>query len=130
MQLILLVLHVLICVSLIALILVQQGKGADIGAAFGSGASQTVFGSQGSTSFLFRMTATLAALFFMTSMALTYVTSKQAQQTQIQLPSTTKTAPIPVPTQPLSAPSSTNSTAPSNSVDQVPIPAVPGTNTN
>ena len=61
---ILLVLHVIISIALIALILVQQGKGAQAGAAFGSGASQTIFGSQGSGGFLSRTTAILAALFF------------------------------------------------------------------
>lgn len=66
----LLVVHVLLSISLIVLILLQQGKGADAGAAFGSGASSTVFGSQGSASFLSRTTAILATLFFAVSLAL------------------------------------------------------------
>jgi len=61
---IILVVHVLIATGLIALVLLQQGKGADAGAAFGAGASGTVFGSQGSASFLTRTTAALATLFF------------------------------------------------------------------
>lgn len=61
---IVLLLHVLICIGIIALVLVQHGKGADMGASFGSGASNTVFGSQGSSSFLVKMTTTLAAAFF------------------------------------------------------------------
>ncbi len=67
---IILVIHVLIATGLIALVLLQQGKGADAGAAFGSGASGTVFGSQGSASFLTRTTAVLATLFFVTSLTL------------------------------------------------------------
>lgn len=72
MQLILTVVHLLLAIGLVALILIQHGKGADAGAAFGSGASATVFGSRGSGSFLSRSTAILATLFFLTSMALAY----------------------------------------------------------
>ncbi|MCF7983231.1 MAG: preprotein translocase subunit SecG [Thiohalocapsa sp.] len=72
MQLILTVVHLLLAIGLVALILIQHGKGADAGAAFGSGASATVFGAQGSGSFLSRSTAVLATLFFLTSMALAY----------------------------------------------------------
>ena len=70
---ILLVVHVLISVSIVGLILLQQGKGADAGAAFGGGSSGTVFGSQGSGNFLSRATAVLAALFFVTSLWLAYL---------------------------------------------------------
>lgn len=66
----LIILHVLIAVGIITLVLLQQGRGADAGAAFGSGASGTVFGAQGSASFLTRTTAVLATLFFATSLAL------------------------------------------------------------
>ena len=66
----LIVVQVLMAIGLSALILVQHGKGADAGAAFGSGASSTVFGSQGSASFLTRATAILATLFFLNSLAL------------------------------------------------------------
>jgi len=74
---IILSIHVIIAIVLIVLILVQHGKGADAGAAFGSGAagaSGTVFGSQGSASFLTRLTAGLATAFFLTSLGLAYVT--------------------------------------------------------
>ncbi|RRQ20722.1 preprotein translocase subunit SecG [Thiohalobacter thiocyanaticus] len=67
---ILIIVQVLIAIGLVVLILLQHGKGADAGAAFGSGASSTVFGSQGSASFLTRITAVLAALFFLNSLAL------------------------------------------------------------
>jgi len=66
-------LDVLLAVALIALVLLQHGKGADAGAAFGSGASATVFGAQGSASFLTKMTAWLAAAFFANSLALAYM---------------------------------------------------------
>jgi preprotein translocase subunit SecG len=72
MQLFLTVLHLLLALGLIGLILIQHGKGADAGAAFGSGASATVFGSRGSGSFLTRVTAIMATTFFLTSMALAY----------------------------------------------------------
>ena len=72
MEVLLLVIHVVVAVALVTFVLLQQGKGADAGAAFGSGASSTVFGSRGSTSFLSRTTAILAAIFFATSLWLAY----------------------------------------------------------
>ncbi|MET0089822.1 MAG: preprotein translocase subunit SecG [Candidatus Thiodiazotropha sp.] len=72
MQTILTVFHILLAVGLVGLILIQHGKGADMGAAFGSGASGTVFGAKGSASFLTRTTAILATLFFVTSIAMGY----------------------------------------------------------
>ena len=76
-QTILLVAQVLIAVSLIGLILIQHGKGADAGAAFGSGASSTVFGSQGSSNFLTKATAILAFLFLANSLSLAFIASKR-----------------------------------------------------
>lgn len=70
---ILIVVQVLVSLSLVGLILVQQGKGADAGAAFGSGASGTVFGAQGAANFLSRATGTLATAFFVISLALAYL---------------------------------------------------------
>ena len=70
---ILVVLEVLVSVALIGLILLQHGKGADAGPAFGSGASGTVFGSRGSANFLSRATAWLAGVFFIVSLALAYL---------------------------------------------------------
>jgi preprotein translocase subunit SecG len=69
--------HVLLAVSLITIVLLQRGKGAEAGAAFGAGASGTVFGSQGSASFLSRTTAVLATLFFATSLTLAYLAGQQ-----------------------------------------------------
>jgi preprotein translocase subunit SecG len=79
MQQILLVLHVLVCIALIALVVLQRGKGAEAGAAFGGGASQTVFGSRGAGTFLIKITGSLAALFFITSIGLNYLTSIQSR---------------------------------------------------
>lgn len=77
MQTVLLLIHVVIAIVLVVLVLLQHGKGADAGAAFGSGASQTVFGSRGSASFLTRTTAVLATLFFVTSLVLAYMSTQQ-----------------------------------------------------
>ena len=66
----LLVIFLLISIGLVALIMLQQGKGADMGASFGAGASATLFGSNGSGNFMTRMTAVLAALFFVISLIL------------------------------------------------------------
>ena len=70
MQTILTVVQVFLSLGLIGLVLIQHGRGADAGAAFGAGASATVFGARGSGSFLSRATGIIAALFFLTSMAL------------------------------------------------------------
>jgi preprotein translocase subunit SecG len=72
MESILVVVHLFLAIGLVALILIQHGKGADMGAAFGSGASASVFGARGASNFLSRTTGILAALFFATSLALAY----------------------------------------------------------
>ncbi len=77
------VIHVVLTISLIVLVLVQRGKGADIGAAFGSGASSTMFGSQGSASFLTRITGAVAALFFITSLSLVYLNGQRGEQKSV-----------------------------------------------
>lgn len=78
MESLILIVHVLLAISVIALVLLQQGKGADMGASFGSGASQTVFGSGGSGNFMTRATAVLATFFFVTSFALAIVAKDKA----------------------------------------------------
>jgi preprotein translocase subunit SecG len=70
---VIIVVHILLGLSIIGLILMQQGKGADAGATFGGGASGSVFGAQGAASFLSRTTAILAALFFSTSLGLAWI---------------------------------------------------------
>ncbi len=74
------VVHLLTAISLCGLVLVQHGKGADMGAAFGSGSAGSLFGSSGSANFLSRSTAVAATLFFITSLTLTYLYSHPAQQ--------------------------------------------------
>lgn len=97
---IIVVLHVLVAMALIGLVLIQHGKGADIGAAFGSGASGTVFGSQGVGSFLFKFTSGLAIAFFVTSLSLSSMMARQYHKTtQVLVPQTSE-APaqsIPIP---------------------------------
>jgi preprotein translocase subunit SecG len=72
-EVILLVIHVIIAMAIIALVLLQHGKGADMGASFGSGSSGSLFGASGSANFLSRTTAVLATIFFASSLVLTYV---------------------------------------------------------
>lgn len=76
---ILLIIQIITAVVLIGLILIQHGKGAQAGAAFGSGASQTVFGSQGTGGFLSRATGFLAAVFFILSLALAYLINSSSR---------------------------------------------------
>lgn len=70
--------HTVIALLIIALVLLQKGKGAEAGAAFGSGASDTVFGAKGSSNFFSRATAILATAFFVSSLSLAYLSSQQA----------------------------------------------------
>ena len=78
MQTVVLGVHTLVALLVIVLVLLQRGKGADAGAAFGAGASGTVFGARGSASFFSRATAVLATLFFATSLGLAYLSSQRA----------------------------------------------------
>lgn len=74
-----LILHVLAALGVIGLVLLQHGKGADMGAAFGGGASGSLFGATGSANFLSRTTAVLAAIFFATSLGLSYLSSQKTE---------------------------------------------------
>ena len=79
MEVFLLIVHVLVGAAVIGLVLLQHGKGADMGAAFGSGSAGSLFGASGSANFLSRTTAILATLFFVTSLGLTYVSTKRTE---------------------------------------------------
>ena len=68
--------HIIVCISLVIIVLLQQGKGAEVGAVFG-GSSQTVFGATGAAGVLVRLTAVLAAIFFVTSLFLAYASTKR-----------------------------------------------------
>ncbi|SMN14808.1 Preprotein translocase subunit SecG (TC 3.A.5.1.1) [uncultured Candidatus Thioglobus sp.] len=74
---IILIIHVLLALSLVALILMQHGKGADAGAAFGAGASGSVFGARGANSFMYKLTASVAFGFFVTSLTLAYLATNE-----------------------------------------------------
>ena len=78
MQTTILTIHIILAVILIVLVLVQQGKGADAGAAFGSGASSTVFGARGSATFMNKLTTVIALSFFITSLSLAYISSNKS----------------------------------------------------
>ncbi len=98
------VLQVLVALVLIGIVLLQHGKGADMGASFGGGSSQTLFGARGSATFLSRLTAVLATVFFATSLALAYRSAHPAQAgsvTEVVKPR----APAVPPTAPPAAPS-------------------------
>jgi preprotein translocase subunit SecG len=74
------VIHVLIALSIIGLVLLQHGKGADMGSGFGGGSSGSLFGATGSANFLSRMTAALATVFFLLSLGLAYVATQRPQE--------------------------------------------------
>ena len=90
MDILLHVVHVLTALGLIGLVLIQHGKGADAGASFGGGASQTVFGSAGAANFLTRATAILAAVFMLTSLALAWQARQQVSANDELLPALQK----------------------------------------
>jgi preprotein translocase subunit SecG len=94
MHTILVVVHVFVSVALVGLVLIQHGKGADAGAAFGSGASATVFGARGSANFLSRTTAGLAAVFFVTSLALAWFAMNTTERQGV-MAGVTDTLPVP-----------------------------------
>jgi preprotein translocase subunit SecG len=95
---IVLVVHVLIGAMIVALVLLQRGKGADAGAAFGAGASGTVFGAKGSANFLSRSTAALATLFFCTSLGLAYLgTQRKAPESLLDAAVPAESAPVATP---------------------------------
>jgi len=96
MEQILVFLLAVVAIALVVLVLLQQGKGADVGASFGSGASNTVFGSQGSGSFLMKLTFALAAVFFIICIVLARIAVEQSKAAQtLNLP-TSKTQTVPV----------------------------------
>ena len=117
MEIVILIVHILVAVGLVGLVLLQQGKGADMGAAFGSGASGTVFGSRGSGSFLTRGTAILATLFFATSLWLAYFSGKTVvtkSVTEMEQPVVEEQAPVAtdMPAAPMEVPAKTESDVP------------------
>ena len=104
--------HVLVAAALVGFVLLQHGKGADMGAAFGSGASGSLFGAAGSANFLSRTTAILATVFFLSSLGLTYFGATRQGPTDIMKQGTTQTAPAPKETRPTDVPQGTAPAAP------------------
>ncbi|MCC7547667.1 MAG: preprotein translocase subunit SecG [Burkholderiales bacterium] len=111
MQTVLLSIHVVIALGVCGLVLLQHGKGADMGAAFGSGSSGSLFGASGSANFLSRSTGILAAVFFITSLGLTWFSMQAPKATSVMdahkpaesapaVPSTGTVAPVPEPAAP------------------------------
>ena len=101
-------LHGLLCFSIVALVLLQRGKGADAGAGFGAGASGTVFGARGSATFFSKLTAVLATLFFLTSMSLAWFATRPSAEAPKSIVDTVVTEP-----------------APASGVDSGEVPALP-----
>ncbi len=97
MQIVLNIFHLFLAIGLVGLVLIQHGRGANAGAAFGSGASTTVFGARGSGNFLSRSTAVLAALFFLTSMALAYFASQVDRPKGLMAGVEIPASPVPIP---------------------------------
>jgi preprotein translocase subunit SecG len=95
------IIHLLVAATLVGLVLLQHGKGADMGAAFGSGASGSLFGASGSANFLSRATAIVATVFFITSLGLTYFSLTRVQGKGIaeKIPATTQPVQAPQPAQ-------------------------------
>ena len=95
------IVHIIVALGVIGLVLLQHGKGADMGAAFGSGSAGSLFGSTGSANFLSRSTAVLAALFFLTSLGLAYFGLQQHKPTSVldraAVPATTAQPVVPAP---------------------------------
>jgi preprotein translocase subunit SecG len=100
MTVLLLTLHVLVCIALIIIVLLQAGKGAEIGASFGSGSSQTVFGATGGKNFMTRLTTGAAVIFMLTSLTLAYFYGQPGSSSVMpatvptQVPQSTAPAPM------------------------------------
>jgi preprotein translocase subunit SecG len=92
---VLVVLHVMVCIFLIAVVLLQRGKGAEIGAVFGSGASSTVFGSRGAGNFLTKLTTISAVIFMLTSLSLSYLWTTTSSDRLFDEPVAEEQAPAP-----------------------------------
>lgn len=100
-------LHVIVCVILVLVVLLQSGKGADLAGAFGGGATQTAFGSRGPASFLSKMTTIAAIIFMMTSIGLSMITIKRDAKSVLETTGKQSTTPAKKPAAPLGAPVAT-----------------------
>lgn len=103
MTILLTILHILVCIALIAIVLLQSGKGAEMGASFGAGGSQSVFGAGGGTSFLSKLTTGAAIVFMLTSLTLAYL-SGQSETSSIMPKGAIAPATAPTSAKPVAAP--------------------------
>ncbi|MRR06839.1 MAG: preprotein translocase subunit SecG [Deltaproteobacteria bacterium] len=115
MTILLTILHILVCIALIAIVLLQSGKGAEMGASFGAGGSQSVFGAGGGTSFLSKLTTGAAIIFMLTSLTLAYL-SGQSETSSIMPKGAVAPAPLKAATPP---------SAPPANVPQAPAQSAP-----
>lgn len=107
MELLVWIVHVMVAITVVVLVLLQHGKGADMGAAFGGGSSGSLFGASGSANFMSRATAVLATMFFLTSLSLTYFSMQESEAKLAPL--VAPAAPTaPVPAAPQSSPDKTD----------------------
>jgi len=124
MSVLLIILHVVVCIALILIVLLQTGKGADIGAAFGGGGSQTLFGSTGASTFLSKATTVAAIVFMLTSLTLAYIYSSGPSGGSSIM--TRENAPPPeTPAAATPAPAGTTPAAPEATTPPAPAPAAP-----
>ena len=114
MSILLVVIHILVCVALIMIVLLQTGKGADMGAAFGGGSSQTLFGSTGASTFLSKATTVAAVVFMLTSLALAYVSTHRSGGSLL--------TDTPAPVEQEQTPSAPADTQPAESQETAPAP--------
>ncbi|OFZ97978.1 MAG: preprotein translocase subunit SecG [Betaproteobacteria bacterium RIFCSPLOWO2_02_FULL_62_17] len=114
-----LIVHVIAALGIIGLVLLQHGKGADMGAAFGSGSSGSLFGSSGSANFLSRATAIFAVVFFATSLSLAYLATHRSTEATGVMDAVKDTSPVPTPSG-----SVPGGAAPQS--DAVPVPQLDG----
>ena len=108
MSILLIIVHIIVCIALIMIVLLQTGKGADMGAAFGGGGSQTLFGSTGAGTFFGKATTAVAVIFMVTSLSLAYISSHR-KPTSVM----TETAPV-EDTVPAESPSDVPATPPAD----------------
>ena len=124
---VLIVLHVLVALAIIGLVLLQHGKGADMGSGFGGGASGSLFGATGSANFLSRATAVLATIFFILSLALAYLGTATTKQEEAQKTLLDEAAAPPAKSAPKGGtsapPASSTAPAPAAPAQQAPAPA-------
>jgi preprotein translocase subunit SecG len=113
MSVLLIFIHVIVCIALIMIVLLQTGKGGDMGAAFGGGSSQSLFGSTGASTFLSKATTVAAVVFMITSLALAYMSSNQTGKSIMTNTEAPMSAPAASETKPDEAQNTPKTTVPS-----------------